>query len=258
LSRKNHKKHAEKRERGWFVPMPHAVLRSAEFAALSPPAKALLLDFLAQYTGSNNGDMCAAWSIMQPRGWRSRDSLGRALRELLEGSWAIKTRQGGRRTASLFAVTMFEIDFCDGKLVIAAPSRKFMGSWRRSPLVSPAPPDGTSRKVHDRRVKESAETPLQQHDRRVNGASLDTMGVSMGEVMTRPACQENAGRTLSIEANTMIEKPNSNHAPEPIDWSDARVIADEAEAFDMLDQVLASGGVLTLSDGRVVHLATCA
>ena len=76
-----------KREGGGFVPLPFAVLRSQSFTRLSAYAVKLLNDLLAQYKGDNNGDLCAAWTLMQPRGWRSKDTLNKALKELLSGHW---------------------------------------------------------------------------------------------------------------------------------------------------------------------------
>ena len=53
-----------KRERGGFVPLPYAVLRSTSWARLSGNAVKLLIDLLAQYKGDNNGDFCMAWKTI--------------------------------------------------------------------------------------------------------------------------------------------------------------------------------------------------
>jgi hypothetical protein len=119
--------------------MPHAVLRSNEFATLSPRATKLLLDLLAQYRGENNGDLAPAMTLMRERGWRSASLLGRAVRELDEKNFVVCTRRGGRHKASLYAVSFYAIDWCAGKLEIQAPTRQFMGSWRRVNGTSPAP-----------------------------------------------------------------------------------------------------------------------
>jgi hypothetical protein len=112
--------------------MPHSVLRSPEFASLSPRATKLLIDLLAQYKGENNGDLAPAMALMRERGWRSAALLARAVRELEDKSFTVCTRRGGRHKASLYAVSFFAIDWCAGKLEIRAPSRQFMGAWRRS------------------------------------------------------------------------------------------------------------------------------
>lgn len=125
-------------ESGSFIQLPHAILESEEYASLSMPAVKLLLDLFAQYRGKNNGDFAAAWSVMSRRGWRSRDTLRRALEELIEKGWIIKTRQGGKRICCLYGVTWKGIDDCGGKLD-HPPTRTAPGTWkkiRNTPAVS--------------------------------------------------------------------------------------------------------------------------
>lgn len=120
-----------RRDSGWFFRMPVEVLDSRTYCALSFKARALLLDLGAQYRGNNNGDLAAPWSWMRKRGWVSKDTLHRALKELLETGMIELTRQGGLHCPSLYAVTWLGIDECSGKLDIKAnpvPS----GLWRRS------------------------------------------------------------------------------------------------------------------------------
>ncbi len=95
-----------------FTPLPRACVESQSFARLSPYALKLFFDLMAQYKGFNNGDLSAAWRFMVLRGWKSRDTLGKSLAELLEGGWVIKTRQGGLHKCSLFALSMYDIDEC--------------------------------------------------------------------------------------------------------------------------------------------------
>lgn len=100
---------------GQFVPLPCVCIQSESFSRLSPHAVKLLMDLLSQYTGFNNGDLAAYWVLMKERGWKSRDTLTKALNELLNGVWIIKTRQGGINKCSLFAITVYNIDPCDDK-----------------------------------------------------------------------------------------------------------------------------------------------
>jgi hypothetical protein len=44
------------------------VLRSAQWASLSPFAVKLLMELLGQYRGDNNGDLTVAWTLMSKRG----------------------------------------------------------------------------------------------------------------------------------------------------------------------------------------------
>ncbi len=128
-----------KREAGGFIPLSFVVIRSQAFAALGAHAVKLLCDLLAQYRCDNNGDLCASWTLMRARGWKSRDTLYKALRELLEAGWIIVARQGGRHAATLYAVTFFNIDYCKAKLDVASTATP-TGEWKRNgatPVLKP-------------------------------------------------------------------------------------------------------------------------
>ena len=71
MSRKPFKGAKDKRDGGGFVTVPLSVLNSRAYIEATPHARMLLFDLFVQYRGSNNGDLCAAWKFMQPRGWRS-------------------------------------------------------------------------------------------------------------------------------------------------------------------------------------------
>jgi len=109
--------------------MPHAVLEHDNFAALSPFAVKLLCDLLAQYRGSNNGDLQATFKLMRRRGWRSKTTLHKAIRELVQSGFVIVSRQGGRHKCSLYAVSFYAIDECEGKHDIAE-TRTAPGDWK--------------------------------------------------------------------------------------------------------------------------------
>ncbi len=117
---KRYKGARDKRDGGAFVSVPLSVLRSRAYIEASPYARMLLFDLLEQYRGNNNGDLCAAWKLMRPRGWRSEATLNKAKRELLELGLIVETRKGARpNKASLYAVTWYALDDCGGKLDIS-------------------------------------------------------------------------------------------------------------------------------------------
>jgi hypothetical protein len=138
----------EKRGGGMYVPLPFDVLRSPALPALSAHAVKLLLDLLAQYNLRNNGDLTAAWTVMSKRGWKSRDTLFKAVTELESHGWIIKTRQGGRKRCNLYAVTFFAIDECGGKLDMAATTTP-PGTWHQKGKYLPAIPGLINRKFTD-------------------------------------------------------------------------------------------------------------
>lgn len=156
--RKTKDRYKDQREPGGYVPMAHCVLRSQSWSRLSPYAVKLLMDLLSRYSGSNNGDLCATWSLMKMRGWRSPATLDKARRELLDGGWLKLARQGGRNRASLYAVTMFNVDECGGKLDIPATHRP-SSEWRK---LEP-PPKLT---IASRRDEWKEKTLLRQADQR--------------------------------------------------------------------------------------------
>ncbi len=108
-----------KKKQGYtFLALPHFVLNHPDFISLSPRAIKLLLDLATQYNGSNNGDLCATFSMMKKRGWSSNDQRIKALEELIEKNFIKLTRQGGRHQPNLHAITWQSIDECGGKLDI--------------------------------------------------------------------------------------------------------------------------------------------
>jgi hypothetical protein len=132
---RNRRKTKGRAESGGYLALPHNVMASESWCAAPARAIKLLCDLGYAYRGKNNGDLSAAWAIMQKRGWKSRDTLARAIRELLELGLIEKTRQGGLHECSLYALTWLAIDECDGKLDVPT-SRVASALWR-----APAPPE---------------------------------------------------------------------------------------------------------------------
>lgn len=131
-----------------FSMLIHAYFQSNEYAELSARAVKALVDLYCQYRGGNNGDLCAAWSIMSKCGWTSRSQLEKALDELLAKGWISVTRQGGRRVPTLYAVSFLGIDACGGKLDVS-PCPMPTHLWRRDrrvPLIETPPSDRKVRK----------------------------------------------------------------------------------------------------------------
>jgi hypothetical protein len=111
MSRSRYKGNADKCEAGAFLRLPLAVLHSPAYLAASPHARVLLFDLAVQYQGNNNGDLSGAWSFMVGRGWRSKETLTHAKRELMRLGLIIETRMGARpNKASLYALTWLALD----------------------------------------------------------------------------------------------------------------------------------------------------
>lgn len=122
-----------RREAGAFVPLPCSVLSHPNFWNLTSKARDCLLALLAQLRFKaggpvNNGDLCATWSVMQRYGFRSKQTLEEAIKELLYYGFIQLTRQGGRHQPNLYAVAWWAINECGGKLDCSetrVPSREW-------------------------------------------------------------------------------------------------------------------------------------
>lgn len=125
---------AEARGGDNFLPFTMGMLKSEAMARLSPYACKLLLDIASQWKLGHNGDANVAFeSTMRARGWKSKATLYKALKEVLESGLIVKTRQGSMHVCSLFGLGWLAIDECDGKLDIAA-TRGPLYKWATPPL----------------------------------------------------------------------------------------------------------------------------
>ena len=163
--------------------MPHIVIRSAQWAALSAHAVKLLCDLLAQYNGHNNGDLCLTWNMMLARGWKSRDTLDKARRELLTHGWIAQTAQGGLHRPSLYGLTMFALD--DSAKLDVNSATFPRGAWCRIAPEKNANANTPGVSVSTDSTRRPCQLPPS------HGAD-DTPGVrvtpSLGDLMTRSAC----------------------------------------------------------------------
>jgi hypothetical protein len=117
-------------EKGRFVALPHHCLNHENYIRMSHKAKVLFVDVATQYNGSNNGDLCIAYSIMKKQGWKSKQTLFLAMDELKHYGWVVRTRIGGlNKNPNLYAITFHSIDECNGKLDIKA-TKIPSGDWK--------------------------------------------------------------------------------------------------------------------------------
>ena len=99
-----------------------------------------MIDIAAQYNGRNNGDLCAPLSVMRKRGWKSSEQLFKARKDIVDRGLVRVARQGGLNRCTLYALTWFPIDECDGKLDIASTTTA-PDDWKHPP-----DPDGGLKK----------------------------------------------------------------------------------------------------------------
>ena len=119
MARTKHKQKAS------FAGIPRVVMECPDYTNLSASAIRLLVELAYSYKGGNNGDLCPAWTLMKERGFRSKATLTRVIKELVAAEMIMLTRQGQfiRNKAGLYALTWASIDECSGKHLDESPTR---------------------------------------------------------------------------------------------------------------------------------------
>jgi hypothetical protein len=93
------------RDSGRFITVPVSVLDSATYQSLGFSARSLLIDIASQFKGENNGGLVACDKFLKPRGWTSKATISKALKELIGSGLLVMTRQGSRpNKASYFGL----------------------------------------------------------------------------------------------------------------------------------------------------------
>ena len=110
-----------------FAAIPRWVMRSEDFRSIGGNATKVLIWLVCEYRGKNNGDLSATFSQAKEWGIKGKDTLARALKELLKAGLIVRTREGtflnpGGRCA-LYAVTWLPVDECPGKDLEIQPTR---------------------------------------------------------------------------------------------------------------------------------------
>ncbi len=110
-SRRRRDKARADRDGTGFVALPHVVLDCPAWASLSWPGRGLLIELARQLRPGMNGRLLATTKVLEPRGFNSHETVGRALAELENAGFIYRTCQGGRPArASLYAVTWYALD----------------------------------------------------------------------------------------------------------------------------------------------------
>lgn len=120
----------EKTGGGGFSAIPKALQTTEKYKDLSKFARALLVDFLHQYNGSNNGCLVMTLNHMKRYGWNSSSTITKYRKELMAAGYVIRVQQGSQpSTPSFYAITWKRID--DTKKNPAyKTSDPAIGTWR--------------------------------------------------------------------------------------------------------------------------------
>ena len=125
---------------GGFLPMRSDMLQSDALAKLSPHACKLLLDLCSGWRLGRNGAMAAAWVWAKARGWKSKETLFRAIAELEASGLIVRTRQGGMHMPNLFALGWLAIDSIPDMQLDHAPTSGPLDYWKPLQLGKNATP----------------------------------------------------------------------------------------------------------------------
>ena len=95
---------------GRFAAVPVSFITHEAFSELSGNGLKLLIAMLSGFVGNNNGHLVATHSQMRRFGFSSKESLSRAIRELLAFGLIVRTRAQVRRSPALYAITWLPIN----------------------------------------------------------------------------------------------------------------------------------------------------
>ncbi len=136
--RNNGRKGDSGRDSGGFMALPWSVVDCPAYAALSHPARSLLLEIARQFVRDNNGRLLASAAYLSKRGWKSSDVIARAKRELIEAGFIFETVKGHRpNKASWYAVTWQTLDRLTGYDPGAASAFE-RGAYRKQAIAKNA------------------------------------------------------------------------------------------------------------------------
>lgn len=117
-----------------FLRLPHYVITSPQWRALSGNAIKFIVELAAAFDGRNNGDLSLTRTMALARGWRSGETRDQAAEEAEAAGFIVQTRHGHKGLCNLYAVTWEPIDDV-GKGTVLAPERVASRLWeQRAPL----------------------------------------------------------------------------------------------------------------------------
>ena len=200
---RNRKGHDTSRDSGGFVALPWAVLDSPAYIGLSHPAKALLMEIARQYVRDNNGRLLASRAHLAGRGWKSHDTITRALRELVAAKFIHQTVMGCRpNKASWYAVTWRMLDRIPGYDAGAAES------FQRSAYARPPLKNASLSPSHGPEIAETGPSrgpergPLGPSPGPIKGVFATSSSPSHGHHLDKPSTEPQ----LEAEASQAITK----------------------------------------------------
>lgn len=132
--------------KGRYISIPHSVLCHPDYQALGGNSVKLLNALAYQYNGRNNGNLSAAWGLMRNAGFNSKDTITKAIRQLVSHEIIVKTRDGKFQNPNsccdLYALCWLRVDPCEGKNLELGPTRDPYRTFISTDIRSPRPSSG--------------------------------------------------------------------------------------------------------------------
>lgn len=137
IPERNRTKHKGRRPSDTFVRLPHSMMQSPTFFALSGAAMKMLLFLAAQYNGRNNGDLAATKAMVEAAGVCAGSKAKELLSQLEDAGFIVQTRHGIKKQCHLYAITWCGIDTCAGKNLEIPPGPP-RNDWKKTHLQHPS------------------------------------------------------------------------------------------------------------------------
>jgi hypothetical protein len=168
-----------------YIKIEDDIYQSEAFRTLPPSALKLWFDMRTQFNGYNNGNISVAMSLLVHRGWKSPDTLYRALRELRVRGLVALTRQGKpgpNRICSLYRFTDLQTSKDESRFIEGKPATYEFRDWK---------PQGRPKKI---RATAIVATPLRKSERYNYGnrgvdppTATEIVARKNGEIDRKPA-----------------------------------------------------------------------
>lgn len=88
------------------------MLKSKAFRYLTGNELKVLMYLISKYNGSNNGNLEILFSDVKSEIALTKPTLSTAIKGLIEKGFIVRSREGGKNTCSLYALTCYPVDEC--------------------------------------------------------------------------------------------------------------------------------------------------
>ena len=110
------------------------MIKSKAFRQLNGNELKVLLFFIGEYNGSNNGNLMLTFENAKAEIGLARATFSNSLKSLMDKGFILKSKQGGQSHPNLYALTCYPIDECLNKNGLSVhdlkPTSTASNEWR--------------------------------------------------------------------------------------------------------------------------------